>query len=181
MRVRSRESVKEENKAKKKKNTIDRLLAGRFKDYIFPSGFVFVIDTREQSPLFNTLPKGLVVVRDTLHNGDYSIRGYEDVFAVERKGMSDFHGYVTVERAKTVEKLTRLASYEFKGLVIEVDEDELHWGNVHVMPRPEVVRQSLVSFQVRYGLHVYISDDRSKIERKVLDWAIKFFLIKSEE
>jgi len=44
----------------------------------FPKGFIVVIDTREQSPLFTgLLLRGLLVVRDTLDVGDYSIRGFE--------------------------------------------------------------------------------------------------------
>ena len=44
----------------------------------FPKGFIIVIDTREQAPLFiGSLPRGLLIVRDTLDVGDYSVRGFE--------------------------------------------------------------------------------------------------------
>ena len=179
MRVKSRIGQSKTSKGitRAKANIID----GRFKDYEYPEGFVLVIDTREQKPLFEKLPKGLVITRDTLDCGDYSIKGYENVFAVERKMVSDFHSYVTSERLKTVKKVSRLRDMDFAGLVVEADEEELFWGNFHVKPKPEVVRQSICSFEVRYGIHVYVSSEREKIERKLMDWAIKFYNIKHEE
>lgn len=47
---------------------------------------VIVIDTREQAPLpFSRL----AVERGTLVSGDYSFRGGEELFAVERKSIPD--------------------------------------------------------------------------------------------
>lgn len=154
--------------------------AGTFKPHVFPDGFCVIIDTREQAPLFTSIPKGLMIKRDTLHNGDYSIAGFEDRFAVERKGISDFLAYITFERPRTVEKLKRLQEYEFKALVIESDEDELYYGSIYSGTSAEVIRAAIISFQVRYGLHVYINKDRGNIERTVLDWAVKFWNIKKE-
>ena len=153
---------------------------GEFKPHVFPEGFCLVMDTREQDPLFKVMPKGLMIKRDTLKNGDYSIVGFEDRFAVERKGLSDFLGYVGAERRRTVEKLQRLQKYEFKALVIECDEDELYFGSMHSQVGAEVIRAGLTSFTVRYGLHLYVTDNRKKIERVMLDWAIKFYNIKKE-
>ena len=45
-----------------------------------------VIDSREQAPLKFTR---LEAVTGTLYSGDYSIRGLEDQFAVERKSIDD--------------------------------------------------------------------------------------------
>ena len=75
----------------------------RPKPFVFPQGFVLVIDTRERNPLC-TAVKGLTVCRDTLKDGDYSIRGFEDRFAVERKQVSDFFSYIGRERKKTIRK-----------------------------------------------------------------------------
>ena len=155
-----------------------RKFTGEFKPHEFPEGFAMVIDTREQTPLFKKPPKGLMIKRDTLKNGDYSIVGFEDVFAVERKNPSDFLGYITHGRDKAVEKLKRLKEYEFKALMIECDEDALYFGNLYSNVHPEAIRQSLISFQVRYGVHVYFSDDIKRLERLLLDLAIKFYMVK---
>ena len=153
---------------------------GEFKPHVIPDDMVLIVDTREQLPLFTPPPQGLVLTRDTLHNGDYSIRGFEDRIAVERKGVSDFLTYITVEREKTQKKLDRMKSFDFKALVIEEDEDMLYFASPYSAVSPEAIRQSLVSMQIRYGLHLYMSSDRKKIERMVLDWFIKYFNVKRE-
>jgi ERCC4-type nuclease len=144
------------------------------KSHIIPEDMVVVIDTREQVPLWMPKPpKGLVIMRDTLQNGDYSIKGHEHKFAIERKN-SDLFAFLTSERAKTKEKLNRLLDYDFKALVIEYSEDELFMPQLFTNISPEVVRQSLISFEIKYGLHVYYGT-KSDIERKVLDWMVYYF------
>lgn len=146
--------------------------------HIIPSDMVVIIDTREQDPLWLPKPpKGLTIVRDTLHNGDYSIRGFEDKFAIERKN-TDLFAYLTSERARTKTKLEKLKTCDFKALVIEISEYELLYApkfytNISI----EVIRQSLISFEIKYGLHVYYGERRD-LERKVLDWMIYYFKLK---
>lgn len=149
------------------------------KPYIFPQDFVLVIDTREQSPLC-TAVKGLTICRDTLKDGDYSIRGFEDRFTVERKQTSDFFSYIGKERCRTVQKLERLKTFDFAALVVEASLDDLFSPQLYSQVSPEVVRQFLVSVNVRYGVHIYCNRSRKKIEMYLLDRAIKFFSIQHE-
>lgn len=145
-----------------------------------PDGFVLIQDTREQSPLFVRLPSGLVVKSCALSNGDYSVGGFEDMVCVERKGISDLVGYVGKERGRTVEKMKRFRSMEWVGLVIEAQEKdvlgELEFTAVH----PEVIRSALVSFEVRYGVHVYFAVTKEDAGRWVLDRLVKYWMIKHE-
>ena len=83
-----------------------------------PDGFILKIDTREQHSLFDKPPKGLMIVRDTLKYGDYSIKSMEDIFCVERK-VGDIYSYVSAEREKTVRKMKEFSRMKFVGLVIE--------------------------------------------------------------
>lgn len=48
-------------------------------------------DTREQTPLTDW-PESVAVENGTLHTGDYSIKGWENCFTVERKSLADFAG-----------------------------------------------------------------------------------------
>ena len=156
----------------------------KLKPITFPDGFILVIDTREQEPLFRRPPKGLVTVRQTLHNGDYSIKGFEDRFAVERKKISDLYSYLGKESARTIEKLKRLREYEWAALVIEADEatvlqtspDAAIFGKMH----PEAIRARLVSIEVRYGIHIYYNKSRNSISRWLLDRAVKFYNVRRE-
>lgn len=144
------------------------------KPHKIPDGMIVVIDTREQDPLWLPKPmKDLIVTRGTLSNGDYSIKGMEGAFAVERK-RSDLFAYLTSEREKTKAKLERFRGYEFKALVIEFEECELFMPHMFTEISPEVIRQSLVSFEVKYGLHVFYGE-RKALERKVLDWMIYYW------
>jgi ERCC4-type nuclease len=137
-------------------------------------------DTREQTPLFGVrLPKGLVLCSATLRDGDYSIRGFEKHFAIERKGISDLLSYCTTERDKTKAKMERFSMMDFVALVVEAKESEIYRPYLHSCVSPESVRQSLVSFQVRYGVHVYINN-RENLSRYVLDVMIKYYKIKKE-
>ena len=150
-----------------------------FKPHIIPEGMVVKIDTREQSPLWLPKPpKDLCVMRGTLKNGDYSIVGFEDTFAIERK-MGDIFTYITSDRENTNEKIKRMLGYEFKALVIEMDEDELYAPQMYTEIPMEVIRQTINSFEVKSGLHVYYGN-REKLERKVLDWMIYYWNYKHE-
>jgi ERCC4-type nuclease len=154
------------------------------KPFRIPPGLVLVQDTREQKPLFTDPPEGLEVVADALPHGDYSVRGFEEKFCVERKCVSDFYSYVGRERHKTVRKMEEfremVAAGGFVGMVVEVTEADLLCGYLMSRVSPETARQALVSFEVRYGVHVYYSKSRTDIARWVLDRAIKFFKLQRE-
>ena len=151
----------------------------RSKPFMFPKDFVLVVDTREQNPLCGNV-KGLTVCRDTLKDGDYSIRGFEDRFAVERKKTSDFYSYIGRERRRTAEKLKRFKQFDFSGLVIEVSLDDLLSPQMYTQVSPETARQFLVSVNVRYGIHVFCDRQRKNIEMWLLDRAIKYYKFNRE-
>jgi ERCC4-type nuclease len=145
---------------------------------------VVIQDTREQRPLFTRPPKGLTVQTATLKNGDYSIKGFEDLFAVERKQMSDFYAYIGKEREVTDQKVVRFGQMIQAGgwaaLVIEADERDVLGGFQMSKVPPEVARQFLVSLEIRHGIHVYCNRDRKACSRWILDRMIKFWRVRRE-
>ncbi len=151
-----------------------------------PAGFVLVQDTREQRPLFEGVMSvpGLTVITAALPYGDYSIQGFEDRFTVERKQISDFYAYIGKERARTICKMEKFraigAAGGFVGLVIEATEADILTGYIMSRVSPETARLALVSFEVRYGVHVFYARSRVDIARWVLDRAIKFYKIQRE-
>ena len=148
------------------------------KPIVFPEGFVLVQDTREVKPLFARVPKGLTVMSATLSNGDYSIKGFESQICFERKA-SDIFSYCSSEREKTLIKMRRFKKFEFVGLVIEGRESDLYQFQQHTKVHPEVIRGALTSFQIRYGIHVYIGN-RENCTRWLLDCCVKFYNVKKE-
>ena len=75
-----------------------------------------LIDTREQTPF--TLD-GYETRIATLKTGDYSLEGYADKVAVERKSKEDAYGCVGASRRRFVECLVRLSELDRACIVIE--------------------------------------------------------------
>src|SRR6266851_1529925 len=75
---------------------------------------IILCDTREQLPLM--LPN---FRRATLVTGDYSVEGYEELIAVERKTLEDLYGCFGQSRERFVRELDRLAAYRYPAIVIE--------------------------------------------------------------
>jgi len=83
-----------------------------------PDNFTLIQDTREQLPLFTPERQSrdttflyrdeLLITTGTLHNGDYSVIGYENKVCIELKRLSDFLSYLGTERKKTEHKLISL-------------------------------------------------------------------------
>lgn len=143
----------------------------------FPPNFALVVDTREQRPLFPRIPKGLTICSAMLKNGDYSVLGFENLICFERKGISDLFPYCSTEREKTLAKMKRFATMEFVALVIESRESDVYQHQQFTKVHPEVIRGALTSFQIRYGVHVYMGS-REQCARYILDCATKFWKVK---
>jgi ERCC4-type nuclease len=110
------------------------------------------------------------VRRVCVHTGDYAIVGYEDMACVERKMLSDFDAFIGRERVEhTIPKLERMAKMAWSALVVEVSHRKLYGKRRYGRMTKEHVRGFLKMVAVKYGVHVFVSDDRAAIERYVLD------------
>ena len=155
-----------------------------------PGGFVLIQDTREQRPLFTGedypgLIKGeLTVIQTALPDGDYSIKGFESRFSIERKQLSDFYTYIGKDRDSTRKKMERfkeiVSAGGFAGLIIESSEEDVLAGYSMSRLSPNVARAALTSFEVRYGIHVYMSRSRDALRRWIIERAVKFYKIQRE-
>jgi ERCC4-type nuclease len=144
-------------------------------EYTFPDGFVLIRDTREQTGLFTKPPKGLIMVRDTLKLGDYSIKGFEEVIAVERKNIDDLWTSLTVQADDFKRKMIELAKYERAWLLIDGLESEYLSFREGRKIHPNVIRGALSSIEGRIGLPVHQSESIASSERWVVDVFVKFY------
>lgn len=123
--------------------------------------FQIAVDTREQVPyLFKEikcdkrLGKGMMqvpVVTSTLRSGDYSIVGFTDKVAIERKGIDDLCGTLTSGRMRFVRELERLNEMEVAWVVTEVSFDQLVSGfEAHSKVNLKTLWRSAMAFQVRF-------------------------------
>lgn len=149
-------------------------------DFTFPEGFTLIIDTREQDGLFQRPPKGLVLVRDTLDSGDYSIRGFETNVSVERKNIDDLWSSLTVGRERFARELERLQGYELRYLLVEGLESEFLNHRPERKIHPNVIRQSLASLEAKARIPVHQCESRGAAERWILDLFLKYYRHKRE-
>jgi len=141
-----------------------------------PEHFIILKDTREQMPYqFSGIPS----ISRKLHEGDYSIENYDAGITIERKGLNDFYGSIAQGRNRFMREMERLKSYEFKGLVIEAEEQDVlcpeqSFRKIH----RNTVYSTIVSLEVKHNVHVYYGS-RKMCENKVLNWLVKFWNFKN--
>jgi ERCC4-type nuclease len=154
------------------------------KPTVIPPNFVLIQDTREQRPLFTRIPNGLTIQSATLHDGDYSILGHQHQFAIERKNTNDLFPYCCQEREKTMKKMERFLKISrsggWVGLCIEEKESNVYQFQSYSKIHPETIRGAIISFAIRYNVHVYFAGNRDNASRWILDHAVKFYKVKHE-
>src|SRR5690606_38465379 len=103
--------------------------------------FIVIIDNREQKPFRfdgftvqsrngEMLPLLVPQQRGTLKQGDYSLRGFEDRVAIERKSLHDLFHTIAHERERFNDELKRMAHLpcDLDGLAAVVVEAK--WSRV---------------------------------------------------
>lgn len=122
---------------------------------------VVLIDNREQQPYafdrFTADKKfgggPLVVEARTvcLHTGDYSLEGYEDRVAVERKSLNDLFHTLSQGRDRFERELARLNGFEVAAVVVEAE-----WATILTDPlrfsqlEPKTVFRSVLAWCQRF-------------------------------
>lgn len=130
------------------------------KDLLIPGkgkqSFTIVVDTREQHPY--TFAD---MVSRKLDHGDYSVSGMERMVSIERKSMQDLHGSFTHGRARFQKECLALSQYAFAALIIEGSYLELLSPVKMSKAKPESIAASVLSWSIKYGLHVYFAENRA--------------------
>ena len=108
-----------------------------------------LIDTREQRPL--KFPAEVPTESATLWTGDYSIRGLDDMVAVERKSLSDLVRCIGRDRDRFCIQLRRMKGLHCGAVVIEANLADVmnqnYLGKVH----PNAVLGTVAAWQGKYG------------------------------
>lgn len=117
---------------------------------------IIIIDTREQLP-YKFKTKSEI---GTLHTGDYSIKGAEEIISIERKTIDDIVGCLTGGRGRFEKELYRSRSLEYFALVIECSLSDLSKGRYTSKMNPKSAVQSIVTFSIRYRMPVFFAENR---------------------
>jgi ERCC4-type nuclease len=142
---------------------------------------MIIVDTREQKPYqFENCP---TMIRK-LDTGDYSLHGFENQFAIERKELNDFISCMIEkegcenrsrferELSRAKEKLRRL------WILVEADFKDVRHGAFRSEIKVASVVATIIAWQNRYPIQVVWGGDRSSsaklakliLERSFRDW-----------
>lgn len=133
--------------------------------------FTIIIDTREQIPWEFGYHD---TAKQKLDTGDYSIQGFENIIAVERKkSVSELATNLSESRFKDV--LERLSQIKHPYMIFEFDLDEVYafpvgsdipkkmWDKLRISGNYIVKR--LIEIQLQYGIQIVFCGDPNNAER----------------
>jgi ERCC4-type nuclease len=106
---------------------------------------------------------GMVVKK--LDTGDYSLEGYEDTIMIERKTIPDLWGSLGQWRERFMKEMDRSLEYPIRYLVIEGTLSDINKGFRYSKLSAEYILASLISLEVKYGVHVVFTNKRKDIAR----------------
>lgn len=129
---------------------------------------VIVVDSREQNALpFAHFP----TERATLPTGDYTAKGIEQSFSVERKSIGDLIGSLTHDRDRFTRELDRLRGYAFRRLLVIGSRSEIEAHRYRSKATPAAILGSLWTFEVRFNVPVVFSSTPEEGAEQVERWA----------
>ena len=125
---------------------------------------MILVDTREQAPFaFRGYDVNLETA--TLPVGDYSIPGFIDRVAIEKKSLGDLISYLLGSNRERFEKeLARGRTYDLFCIVVEATLADVFNGKYHSDMKPHSALQSIIAFMVRYRAGVLWCGNRSGAE-----------------
>lgn len=111
-----------------------------------------VIDSREQDP-YSFSRFNVETETAALLTGDYSLLGFEDRVAIERKSIDDLIGCLKDGNRERFEReLARARHYDLFAVVVEATLDDVSKGRYRSAMKAHAALQSIFAFQVRYGI-----------------------------
>lgn len=124
---------------------------------------VAIVDTREQMPLDLSPLRSEVA---TLTTGDYSVKGLENIVAIERKSLVDLLGCIGGERERFDREVQRMLAYPVRALVVESTWQIIEAGKWQSRISAASAVGSLLGW-IATGLPVVMANDRERAGRYV--------------
>lgn len=116
---------------------------------------IIAVDTREQLPY--CFPRYEL---KSLKAGDYSLVGFEDRIAIERKTKVDAYGALGRGRARFRREMERLAAFEYAAVVIEASLADFLDPPPFTRMRPKAAVNTLIGWSVKYHVFVFFAGNR---------------------
>jgi DNA excision repair protein ERCC-4 len=131
-----------------------------------------VIDRREQLPLTFRKSKNVEGVEFcTLKTGDYSILGYEEEIAIERKGILDLFSSLGKGHKRFKKEMERALSFKYFAILVEgsftVIQNKEFEGAHYTKMRGDVVIKILYTLKFKYGIDVIFCNGRTEASKVI--------------
>lgn len=145
------------------------------------SNFHIIVDTREQHPWsFDHMEKSV----SKLDTGDYSLRGLEHIFCIERKGsIGEFANNITEKRFKDV--VDRLSKISHAFILLEFNLQDVliypvgsnvpkkMWDKLRITPK--FILKHINELQILHNIKVIFCGDASNAEKMALSLMRKIY------
>ena len=136
-----------------------------------------VIDSREQHPLWNDcLVKKLNV-------GDYSIEGFEDKIAIERKSMTDLFGTLGKGHKRFKKELERALTLQYFAIVVEGSYDDITdkaFDNSYLIKQKGyVINSILFTIHMKYKVPIFLAKNRVEAKHITRQLLTTYYNIKN--
>lgn len=138
--------------------------------------FVVAVDTREQHP-YSFLHYEL----KALASGDYSIVGYEDRIAIERKSKQDAYSSLGRGRARFKRELERLSRLDYAAIVIEATMTDFLRPPAFSQMNPKAAVNTLIAWSVKYRVCVFFAGNRRNAQTLTYRLLEKFHRYSEED
>ena len=131
--------------------------------------FTIITDTREQNPLFE--PEECF--RETLKTGDYSMVGFTDKFAIERKSGPDLFGTLGKGHKRFKKELERGLKLDYFAIIVECSyssiAEKLFEGSSYIKKmKPDTVLKILFTIHIKYKVPIFFSNGRYESRKIIL-------------
>lgn len=130
-----------------------------------------LIDSREQRPLRFPPDLGVDCGGATLPAGDYSVRGFTSLIALERKSVGDLVSTLTQGRERFENELDMLAEYRWRAILVEGRRGDVEAGIYRSLATPQSIIGSLRAIWMRWGVPTFWLDSPEGCAREVAWYA----------
>ena len=158
---------------------------------------VIIEDTREQNPLTAEFIRvgesgefpAFQVVRDTLHTGDYSVRGLESSICFERKSVDDlvqtlnpatgnYQPDWSREWKRFNRELMRMRFYNRRSILCEGRASDIINHNYRSLISPSSILGMLRAIESEHDVRVHFCGSRMAMARRIVSEAAEYFKLR---
>jgi len=142
--------------------------------------YTVIKDTREKEGSWDFSPsercEGMII--DTLHTGDYTLRGYEKDFIIERKGkISEWA--TNINQPRFADELERLQEFRWAYIILEFNSNDIMlWPENSGVPKKDrhkikttkyFILQKINEYLIKYKTRIILAGSCGR------DWASSLF------